>query len=111
MLLSLPAWAGAECAHAAAGASSACKTPFLFITLGFGYWLLRLAESETVKLLKVVGRLVSWILLIGSFLGLLCSAMGPCRKSSGAMMCAKPAGAHCPMSGAPATSTTTAPAQ
>ena len=52
--------------------------------LALGYWLLRLAEAEKTKLLKWVGRGVSWILLLGSLCGLFC---GRCGNKSGGMGC------------------------
>jgi hypothetical protein len=45
-------------------------------TLALGYWLLRLAEAEKGKLLKWVGRAVSWILLLASLCGLWCARCG-----------------------------------
>lgn len=82
-----PAWAG----HMGGG-HSGCgsgKSVVYFLTLALGYWLLRIAETEKGKLLKWVGRAVSWILLLGSLCGLFC---GRCGKGG-------TGGTGCPYSG------------
>jgi len=84
LMTSAPALAG--CPHGASGVGFSCATrgfgsPVLyFLTLGLGYGLLRLAEKEDKKLVKTVGRVVSWIVLVGSLMGLLCKGTaGLCR--------------------------------
>lgn len=95
--------AGSSCGLPGAGGLSGLKTPLLFATLALGYWILRLAEKETTKLLKYTGRTVAAIIFVGSLSGLLCGLCGSCRRGPAhGRMFEKKAGSACPFSGGPA---------
>ncbi len=82
------------------------KVAFLLIALALGYWVLNQAENNPNPL-KLVGRMVGWLILIVSLGGLVCSAMcGLCKskKMCGGMKkeCAMAAPMEAPPSDAPA---------
>jgi hypothetical protein len=46
--------------------------------LGFGYWLLHLAETEPKRNMKLLGRTVAALIMISSAFGLLCPVLFHC---------------------------------
>lgn len=75
-----------HCSHGGSGAG--LKSLLFFAALYGGYWVLRQAEAEKTKLLRVVGRIVAWIILLGGLGGLLCGFCSPCRSKRSSSMCA-----------------------
>jgi hypothetical protein len=80
---------GMACPPMGGGHHGGAMAPIFLLLLAFGYWMLRYAEKETSKLLKWVGRAVSWIILLASLGGLLCPFCPRCRQQAagGGMSC------------------------